>query len=112
LYIGGVGLARGYLKRPELTAAQFVPDRFSASGGQRLYRTGDVARYREKGVIEFLGRADRQVKILGNRVEIAEVEAVLARHPALREVVVMAVAGQRGEVRLSAFVTAAGPVPG
>lgn len=112
LYIGGTGLARGYLKRPELTAERFVPDPISRSGGERLYRTGDVARYWKDGVIEFLGRADRQVKVRGNRIELTEVEAVLMQHPALREVTVTAVPGQKGELQLAAFATAAGPWPG
>jgi amino acid adenylation domain-containing protein len=112
LYIGGVGLARGYLKRPDLTAERFVPDSISISGGERLYRTGDVARYWKDGVIEFLGRADRQVKVRGNRIELAEVEAVLMQHHALREVAVTAVAGQKGELQLAAFATTAGPWPG
>lgn len=111
LYIGGVGLARGYMKRPELTATQFVPDPISSCGGERLYRTGDVARYRVDGVIEFLGRADRQVKVRGNRIELAEVEAALVRHPALREVAVIALDGKKGEVRLAAFATSSGPAP-
>jgi amino acid adenylation domain-containing protein len=112
LYIGGTGLARGYVKRPELTAERFVPDPISSIGGERLYRTGDVARYWKDGVIEFLGRADRQVKVRGNRIELAEVETVLMKHPALREVAVTALTAAKGEMQLAAFATVAGPWPG
>jgi amino acid adenylation domain-containing protein len=112
LYIAGAGLARGYLKRPDLTAERFVPDPVSISGGERLYRTGDVARYGKDGVIEYLGRADRQVKVRGNRIELAEVEAVLMQHPALSEVAVAALAGPRGALQLAAFATTTGPWPG
>ncbi|HKH46426.1 MAG TPA: amino acid adenylation domain-containing protein, partial [Thermoanaerobaculia bacterium] len=87
LHIGGVGLARGYWKRPELTAERFVPD--GRAGGNRLYATGDLARWRPDGVIEFLGRIDHQVKIRGFRIELGEIEAALNAHPAVRESVVV-----------------------
>ncbi|MCU1722811.1 amino acid adenylation domain-containing protein, partial [Pseudomonas sp. 5P_5.1_Bac1] len=84
LYLGGVGLARGYHNRPSLTAERFVPDPFSTEGG-RLYRTGDLARYRDEGVIEYAGRIDHQVKIRGLRIELGEIEARLLEYPAVRE---------------------------
>ncbi|MCP4699362.1 MAG: amino acid adenylation domain-containing protein [Gammaproteobacteria bacterium] len=87
LYIGGAGVARGYFNRPELTKEKFIPNPFGAG---RLYKTGDLARYRTDGMIENLGRTDDQVKIRGIRIEPGEIEAVLARHPAVRESVVMA----------------------
>jgi amino acid adenylation domain-containing protein len=90
LYIGGVGVGRGYLNDPARTAAAFLPDPFSAVSGARFYKTGDICRYRPDGNIEFLDRADFQVKIRGYRVEPGEVEAVLARHPTVRQAVVVA----------------------
>ncbi|HTG36439.1 MAG TPA: non-ribosomal peptide synthase/polyketide synthase [Thermoanaerobaculia bacterium] len=89
IFLGGLCVARGYLRQPALTAEKFVPDPFSGDAGGRLYRTGDLARYRTDGAIEFAGRVDQQVKIRGFRVELGEIEAVLARHPAVREVAVV-----------------------
>ncbi len=87
LHISGAGLARGYLNRPDLTAEKFIPHPFSDRPGERLYRTGDVARYLPDGNIEFLGRTDYQVKIRGFRIELGEVEAVLAQHPGIQQAV-------------------------
>ena len=104
LYLGGAGLARGYLGQAAQTAEKFVPHRFSAVGGRRLYRTGDVARYRADGEIEYLGRVDQQVKLRGYRIELGEVEAVLRQHPAVRESVVALRAEGGGDKRLVAYV--------
>lgn len=90
LYIGGDGLARGYLNRAELTAEKFVPNPFGEQSGARMYRTGDLARYLPDGTIEFLGRIDHQVKIRGFRIELGEIEATLGRHGAIDDVVVVA----------------------
>ncbi len=87
IFIGGLGVGRGYLGRPALTAERFVPDPFAGEPGARLYRTGDLGRFRPDGSIDFLGRIDRQVKIRGVRVELGEVEAALAALPAVREAV-------------------------
>ena len=85
IFIGGAGVARGYLRRPELTAEKFLPDPFSEKNSARMYRTGDLARFYADGSIEYLGRADNQVKIRGYRIELGEIEAALAEHPAIRE---------------------------
>jgi acyl-coenzyme A synthetase/AMP-(fatty) acid ligase len=89
IYLGGAGLARGYLHRADLTAERFIPHPFSGEPGSRLYRTGDLARYLPDGTIEFLGRGDHQVKLRGYRIELGEIEAVLRQYPAVREAVVL-----------------------
>jgi len=105
LHIGGAGLARGYIHRPDLTAERFVSHPFDPRPEARLYRSGDLARWRPDGTLDYLGRLDAQVKIRGARVEPAEVEAVLRTHPSLREVAVVATGGDRpNDVRLVAYV--------
>ncbi len=104
LCAAGPGLARGYLGRPDLTAARFTPDPFGDQAGQRLYRTGDLARYQADGTIEFLGRVDHQVKIRGFRVEPQEVETALAGHPGVARAVVVARDDAMGTRQLVAYV--------
>ncbi|HEY9068270.1 MAG TPA: amino acid adenylation domain-containing protein, partial [Burkholderiaceae bacterium] len=105
LYVGGRGLARGYLKRPELTAERFVPSPFGASG-ERLYKTGDLVRYLPDGNIEFIGRADGQVKIRGFRIEVGEIETALAAHPTVKAGAVVAQKDAAGNARLVAYLVA------
>ena len=106
LHIGGGNLARGYLHSPELTAAKFITNPFDLQANIRLYKTGDLVRMREDGNIEFMGRIDHQVKIQGFRVELGEIEATLATHPQVREVVVIAREDTLGDKRLAAYVVA------
>jgi amino acid adenylation domain-containing protein len=104
LCIAGIGLARHYLHRPDLTAARFVPDPFDNAPGSRLYLTGDRARYLPDGSIQFLGRIDHQVKLRGYRIEPGEIEAALGQHPLVREAVVLAREGESGSQQLVAYV--------
>jgi acyl carrier protein len=105
LWLGGEGVARGYLNRPELTAERFLPDPFSGEPGERLYKTGDLARYLSNGDVEFLGRVDRQVKVRGLRIELGEIEAALGKHPSVAECAVL-VLGHATDKRLVGFVVA------
>lgn len=109
VFLGGAGLARGYLGRADLTADKFVPDLFSEQPGARLYRTGDLARYLPDGALQFLGRVDDQVKIRGFRVEPGEVEALLREHPSVMQAVVLAERSGQAGARLFAYAV---PMPG
>ncbi|MDQ6781856.1 MAG: amino acid adenylation domain-containing protein [Actinomycetota bacterium] len=114
IFIGGAGLAKGYLRRPALSAERFVADPFSGVPGARLYRSGDLGRLRPDGALHFVGRADDQVKVRGFRIECGEVEAALRAHPAIGESVVVAREDTRGDRRLVAYLVAAQgrPAPG
>jgi len=104
LYIGGDGLACGYLNQPELTSGKFIPNPFSNEPGVRLYKSGDLVRYLPDGNVEFLGRIDNQVKIRGFRIELGEIEAVLGQHPFVKEAIVIAREAKSGDKRLLAYV--------
>ena len=104
LCIGGAGVARGYLRQPELTRDRFLADPFKTEPGARMYRTGDLVRRLPDGTLEFLGRLDHQVKIAGNRIELGEIETSLARHPDVKQCVVVASEESQGDRRLAAYI--------
>lgn len=110
LWIGGDGVTAGYFRRPELTDEKFVPDPFRGVEGARIYATGDLVRWRDDGVLEYLGRKDLQVKVRGYRIELGEIEAALAQHSGVREVVVVA-RTDGGDARLVAYFVARSPAP-
>jgi acyl-coenzyme A synthetase/AMP-(fatty) acid ligase/acyl carrier protein len=109
LYIGGQGVTRGYLNRPELTQSRFIPHPFSGDSNARLYRTGDLVRYRKNGNLDFLGRIDFQVKIRGHRIELGEIETILSRQVAVQEAVIIVREDIPGDKRLVAYIR---PQPG
>ncbi|MGB7948960.1 MAG: amino acid adenylation domain-containing protein [Candidatus Binatia bacterium] len=111
LCVGGAGVGRGYLKRPELTAERFIPNPFDPGGGERLYRSGDRVRYLPDRDIEYLGRMDAQVKLRGYRIELGEIEATLSQHPAVRDVALVLLEDESTEKRLVAYVVAPEPSP-
>src|SRR5690606_21235361 len=102
LYIGGIGLARGYYQRPDLTADRFIANPFSDKG-ERIYRTGDLCRWLSDGNIEYIGRADFQVKIRGFRIELGEIESVLRKYTGIKEACVSVHEDRKGEKRLVAY---------
>jgi amino acid adenylation domain-containing protein len=106
IYIGGAGVALAYLNRPALTAEKFLPDVFARTPGARLYKTGDLGRWRADGNVEFLGRNDRQVKVRGFRIELGEIESRITRHPDVQEAAVIVRAEEPGQKRLIAYVVA------
>ena len=111
LHIGGAGLARGYIKRPELTAQKFIPNPFSNQTDSRVYKTGDLVRYLADGNIEYIGRIDNQVKIRGYRIELGEIEAILLQHPQIGEGAVIVREDNPGNKRLVAYYVAKNPAP-
>jgi amino acid adenylation domain-containing protein len=111
LYVGGAGVGRGYVNRPELTAESFIPDPFGSKAGSRLYRTGDLAHYLPDGTIQYVGRGDDQVNLRGYRIELREIEVVLSRHPSLQKSIVMLREDEPGEKRLVAYVVSGGKKP-
>ncbi|GIG91769.1 non-ribosomal peptide synthetase [Plantactinospora endophytica] len=111
IHVGGPGVARGYLRRPELTAQRFVPDPFAVEPGARMYRSGDLARRRPDGGLDFLGRIDDQVQIRGYRVELGEIESVLASHPDIRDAVLLTDEPDPGHLRIVAYYVPGADTP-
>ena len=109
IHVGGAGLARGYLHRPDLTAERFVRDPFSTDAEARLYKTGDVARYLPNGDLEYLGRADNQIQLRGFRIELGEIEAVLSAHPGIAKLIVDVKGQVTGDKQLVAYYRSVGP---
>ena len=109
LYIGGIGVGRGYLNRPDLTAAKFVPDPLSTQPGARLYRSGDLVRWLPLEAIEFLDRIDNQVKLRGYRIELGEIESHLRDHPSVEDAAMVAREDENGDKQLIAYVVPAAP---
>ena len=105
LYIGGAGVAKGYLRRPQLTGERFLANPF-ADDGSRMYRTGDLARWSDEGLLEFIGRTDDQVKVNGHRVELGEIESLLLLHETVAQAAVAAQRDSDGAVSLGAYVVA------
>jgi acyl carrier protein len=112
MLVGGLGVARGYLNRPDLTQERFIANLFDPEKSPRLYRSGDLARWRENGDLEYLGRIDHQVKIRGFRIELGEIESLLARHPAVKECAVLARSDNGSEPRLVAYLVTGQDAPG
>jgi hypothetical protein len=104
IYVGGVGVARGYLHRPDLTAERFVSDPFSANMCERMYRTGDLGRWKTDGMIEYVGRAEHQVELRGYRIELGEIEAQLTKHPQVKEAAVVAREDHPGQKHLVVYL--------
>ncbi|WP_416671486.1 amino acid adenylation domain-containing protein [Egbenema bharatensis] len=104
IYVGGVQLAQGYLRRPELTAERFIPNPFSLESGARLYRTGDLGRYLADGTIEYLGRLDHQVKLRGFRIELGEIESALNQHSAIQQAIVVAILHEKADQKLVSYI--------
>src|SRR5690606_36217702 len=105
-YLAGRQLAQGYLGRPDLTAERFVANPYDTTPGARMYDTGDLARWRSDGAVVYLGRADHQIKLRGQRIELGEIETALARHPACRDIAVIARADRADQVQLVAYAVA------